>query len=93
MKDLKEARAGAERAKQYAKSPDQELQISSMLRYLDALEQRGAVESTPIVSSSSAAMEQPPLSDSPKILEHAHHDLPQTFRPSIGQEIFSTWRQ
>ena len=82
MKDLKEARAGAERAKQYAKSPDQELQISSILRYLDALEQKGAVESTPIVSSSSAAMEQTPLSDSPKILEHAHHDLPRDV-PSI----------
>jgi tetratricopeptide (TPR) repeat protein len=85
MKAFKQARADAENAKKYAKGPDQELQLSSMLRYMDALEQKGdvqkgGIESAPIVPSSAATpIVQTP---SPRPVEHANRDVPRDV-PSI----------
>jgi hypothetical protein len=82
MNGLKQARADAERANQYAKSPDQQLQISSMLRHLDALEQNRDRESAPIASSTATLVAQTPSRDSAKLPEHGNHGVPRDV-PSI----------
>lgn len=82
MNELKQARAMAERAKQYAKSPDQELQVSSMLRHLDALDQNSDVQSARVASSSAPLTPQTSSLERPSILGHVNHHLPRDV-PSV----------
>jgi tetratricopeptide (TPR) repeat protein len=82
MKELKQARAMAERAKQYAKSPDQELQISSMLRHLDALDQMGEVQSAAVASSSEPLTPQTSTPDTASMPGHVNRERPRDV-PSV----------
>jgi Tfp pilus assembly protein PilF len=87
MKGFTQARADAEKAKKYAKSPDEELQLSSMLRYMDALEQKGVVQkrdvqSVPTVPSSAVPTPQASPAGRPSIPGHASRDVPRDV-PSI----------
>ncbi len=59
LKALPQARALAEKAKPYAKSPDEETQIANMLRHLDALEHKDDSPSAAVITSAALAAQTP----------------------------------
>ncbi len=71
LKAFHESRVLAERAKQYAKDPDQNLQIARLLESLDYSEQKG----TPPAAAALPA--QPPPTDRPSIARNAPRELPR----------------
>ncbi len=82
LKNRNQARSMAEKAKQYAKSPDQVLQTSNMLRHLDALDQNTDVQSDPDLASSTAPHSPMLSADKPSAPGSGNHDLPRDV-PSI----------
>lgn len=85
LKQLKQARAMAEKAKQYAKTPDQEAQAASMLQHLDFLEQNPGAQSASATSSPEAIAERttaPAEAPVPSGMKGAKRELPRDV-PSI----------
>lgn len=80
LRALKPARAMAEKAKQYAKSPDEESQVANLLRSMDALE-KGSVEPAAVVSPPALVAQTPPA-DKPSVPQNVNHDLPRDV-PSV----------
>jgi tetratricopeptide (TPR) repeat protein len=69
LKAPKPAREMAEKAKQYAKTLDQEGQASAFLRHLDSLERQDAVQSLAKTDSLVRPVEEAPRADQPMILK------------------------
>lgn len=83
LKAPDQARPLAEKAKHYAKGPDQELQASNLLRYLDDLKQQEKIPQQPDLAASPLPDAQTLEPERPRLVRNAHRDLPRDV-PSVA---------
>lgn len=97
LRETKQARAMAEKAKQYARTPDEQAQAASMLQHLDFLEQHPgaqAVSTKPVtetVAESTAQTETPALSGFQGAKRELPRDVPSVHWPANLAHV-EAWR-
>ncbi len=95
LKPFLPTREMAEKAKQYAKTTEQQLQASAFLSHLDTVERQSSAP-VPVADGLAATRPTPPepAGDKPTILQRTgKHDLARDGRALVGQTICNTRRR